>query len=87
MEETLTYTAQLALRKHSAEAIKKKVTLELRLGISFIIFLNVTSLPTTKKINKKLPADGYQHPLRCQHMNSFGAYLDDQLAVLFYILG
>ena len=28
VEETLTYTAQLALRKHSAEAIKKKVTLE-----------------------------------------------------------
>lgn len=26
VEETLTYTAQLALRKHSAEAIKKKVT-------------------------------------------------------------
>lgn len=25
MEETLTYTAQLALQKHSAEAIRKKV--------------------------------------------------------------
>lgn len=28
VEETLTYTAQLALRKHSAQAIKKKVTFE-----------------------------------------------------------
>lgn len=26
MEETLTYTAQLALRQHSTEAIRKKVT-------------------------------------------------------------
>lgn len=52
VEETLTYTAQLALRKRSAEAIKKKVTLELRLGISFIIFLNLASLPATEHVPK-----------------------------------
>ncbi len=31
VEETLTYIAQLALRKHSVEAIKKKVTPEILL--------------------------------------------------------
>lgn len=41
VEETLTYTAQLALRKHSVEEIKKKVTLKPLLVLRHILTFRV----------------------------------------------
>lgn len=52
MEETLTYTAQLALRKHSAEAIKKKVTSALSALLAFF-GLNLAFLPARENTKRR----------------------------------
>lgn len=52
MEETLVYTARLALRKHSTEAIKKKVTSALSTPLVFF-GLNLALLPARENTKRR----------------------------------